>query len=273
MTLFGEAHAFSDVDRAGAGDEAAAYLRRMAERFHARRVEVLKTLDLGVGASFLDAGCGLGELVIEAAAQVGPGGFAVGVDLSAELIERAQAAADSSGSNAVFQVGDVTRLRFEDNTFDAVRCERVLQHLAEDAATSAVKEFVRVAKPGGRVYVSDAVHATHVVDCGDTEVFEAVVRQLKDSVQDPYAGIRLKRRLEVAGATITSWQMLVPQMDYTTWSQALGLEQRLESLVKTGTVDRSRAAAFVADLAERDAAGNFTAAAFACRALAVKTSR
>jgi SAM-dependent methyltransferase len=230
---------------------------------------LLKVIDLDAGGCFLDAGCGLGELIIEAAAHADPGSPAVGVP-SAELIERARVAAGGSESNAVFEVGDITCLPFGDNTFDALRCERILQHLDENAATAAVNEFVRVAKPGGRIYVSDAVPATHAVDCQDAELFEAVVGQLKDDVRDPYAGIRLKRRLELAGATIRSWEMLVPQMDYPTWSQALGLETRLETLVATGAIETARALAFIADLAERDAAGTFTAAAFGCRALAVK---
>jgi SAM-dependent methyltransferase len=49
----------------------------------------------------------------------------------------------------VYAVGDIAALDFPDETFDSVRSERVLQHLAEPDA--AVAELARVTVPGSRV--------------------------------------------------------------------------------------------------------------------------
>lgn len=46
MSIFGERHAFSDVDKAGASDSAAAYLQGMADHFRPQRLGDLDVLDL-----------------------------------------------------------------------------------------------------------------------------------------------------------------------------------------------------------------------------------
>jgi len=270
VSLFGERHAFSDVDKAGAADSAAAYLQGVADQFHVQRLEDLDALDLRAGSTFLDAGCGLGDIVLEVATRVAPGGSAVGVDFSGELIERAGATADAQRSDAHFEVGDVTRLRFDDASFDAVRCSRVFQHLEDTEADAAVAEFVRVTKPGGRILLVDAIQARHVVDCGDMEVFEAILDRLASHVRDPYAGIRLARRLQTANVTLKSFEAFLRLIPFQVWSHALGIDDHLAALVANGDVTERRAQAFIDDLAEREANGSLYAAASGARALAVK---
>lgn len=42
---------------------------------------------------------------------------------------------------------DITRIQFEDNTFDVILCSHVLEHVLDDQ--TAMSELFRVLKPGG----------------------------------------------------------------------------------------------------------------------------
>ena len=91
------------------------------------------------GARCLDVGCGDGR-----AAGVwltNKGVQYTGVDISHNAIKDAKAL----GLNAI-QIDDVTRLPFPDNSFDAVVCFEVLEHLFNPLL--AVQEMIRVMRPG-----------------------------------------------------------------------------------------------------------------------------
>jgi ubiquinone/menaquinone biosynthesis C-methylase UbiE len=106
------------------------------------------------GDALLDVGCGPGTISIELAGIVAPGAM-LGIDRSSDVIERARAAAASSGlDNIAFEVGDVYGLTFEDNHFDVVYAHQVLQHLSDPVA--ALMEMRRVLRPGGLLAVRDA---------------------------------------------------------------------------------------------------------------------
>ncbi|MFI9219413.1 methyltransferase domain-containing protein [Streptomyces werraensis] len=57
------------------------------------------------------------------------------------------------GTPVDYAVGDISSLDAPDGHYDGVRCERVLQHLPEPDA--AIRELIRVTRPGGRVCVID----------------------------------------------------------------------------------------------------------------------
>lgn len=110
---------------------------------------------LTAGMRILDCGCGPGSITLGFAEAVGPEGEAVGVDLSPRFIERAtELAAEKGVENASFRQGDVYALPFEDASFDAVFAHTLLVHLGDPLA--AVKEMVRVARPGGVIGLRDA---------------------------------------------------------------------------------------------------------------------
>jgi SAM-dependent methyltransferase len=73
---------------------------------------------------------GMGEVTRSLGDMVAPGGRAIGIDLSGELVERARERLGDA-SNVAYEIGDVTDLPFESETFDAAYCERVFQHLAD----------------------------------------------------------------------------------------------------------------------------------------------
>jgi SAM-dependent methyltransferase/predicted N-acetyltransferase YhbS len=117
-------------------------------RVRGAAMEILAPAD---GELLLDVGCGLGEVARELGTRVGPRGSVVAIDLSERMIDHARRRHD--GGPVTYAVGDIAALQYPDCHFDAVHSERVLQHVPDPDA--AVRELVRVTKPGGRVCIVD----------------------------------------------------------------------------------------------------------------------
>ena len=77
-------------------------------------------LGLRPGQRVLDVGCGAGPTTLELVRRVGPGGAAVGLDISEELLRAARARADAAGApNATFVHADAQTHTFDPGAFDA----------------------------------------------------------------------------------------------------------------------------------------------------------
>ncbi len=99
------------------------------------------------GLRVLDFGCGPGTVSVGLAKAVEPGELH-GVDMEESQIELARAVAESDRQgNAVFHVGDILHLPFEDGSFDVAHCHNVLMHIPDTQAV--LTEVKRVLKPGG----------------------------------------------------------------------------------------------------------------------------
>ncbi len=129
------------------------YTRRTAENSAAFLLPHLRS-----DAAVLDVGCGPGTITLGLARRAGR---AVGLDMSAEMVEAASSRAAREGvGNVTFEVGSAYGLPFDDGAFDVVHTHQVLQHLADPVA--ALVEFRRVLRPGGLVAVRDSDYATMV---------------------------------------------------------------------------------------------------------------
>ena len=107
--------------------------------------------------SLLDVGCGPGTITVDLAAVVAPGAV-VGIDPVASIIEQAQQLlVERSLPNCAFETGDSYQLEYADDSFDVVHAHQVLQHLREPV--DALREMLRVTKPGGILAVRDADYA------------------------------------------------------------------------------------------------------------------
>ena len=78
-----------------------------------------------------------------------------GVDLSEEMLRRAQAKVDKRGLSHVksLQVMDVAHLTFQDAMFDAVTAQFIITLVPEPEA--ALDQFARVLKPGGEIILAN----------------------------------------------------------------------------------------------------------------------
>jgi arsenite methyltransferase len=116
-----------------------------------------------VGVRVLDVGCGAGTDLLLAARQVGPTGRAIGIDMTAEMRERARTGARACGLEHVeVREGDATELPLDDASVDVVISNGVLNLVPEKERAFA--EIARVLKPGGRLQIADIVTGVELSD-------------------------------------------------------------------------------------------------------------
>jgi arsenite methyltransferase len=126
-------------------DNSQAVLRKLLKEFR----PPIEWLSLPAGGIALDVGCGPGNVTASLARAAGPGGLALGLDVSAAMLARAVHA--QSGPQVGFLRADAQRLPLRDTTVDAVVSIAALQHIPDPAA--ALAEMARVLRPDGRLAV------------------------------------------------------------------------------------------------------------------------
>lgn len=161
-------------------------------RWRSRAVDLAR---VGPGSRVLDIATGTGDLAIELAQRVSPGGEVVGSDFSEGMLARARIKAakafagialesygaargdamhahngsaanmtvlrgngDSGGEILRFEWGDGLELPYADNSFDAATNGFGLRNFSD--IQKGLREMVRVVRPGGRVVVLELTTPT-----------------------------------------------------------------------------------------------------------------
>jgi demethylmenaquinone methyltransferase/2-methoxy-6-polyprenyl-1,4-benzoquinol methylase len=141
---------------------------------------------LGPGSRVLDVATGTGDLAIELARRVAPGGEVVGSDFSEAMLARARTKPKPAGAELRFEWGDALELPFADGTFDAATVGFGARNFSDLARGLA--EMTRVVRPGGRVVVLEFTSPTRApLSLFYSLWFDRIVPLLGRLVGDPDA--------------------------------------------------------------------------------------
>jgi SAM-dependent methyltransferase len=221
--------------------------------------QIVSRLQIEPGRRYLDVGCGTGDDARAMAALVGPGGWVVGVDTSATMVEEANKRSAGMALPVEFRRADAAALDFADASFDGCRTERVLQHVAEPAAV--ITEMARVTKPGGRVVCLEPDWEALVVDAPDRVTTRRILNFRCDCYQSGWVGRQLPGLFKQAG--LTAIRVDLPSFalsDFNLADAVFELRVFAGRAVEAGRVTATAAAAWLDSLEQASTDGRFLVA-------------
>ena len=153
----------------------------------------MKLLDVGAGRASITASF----------ARLYPKSQITALDISEEALEPGRHFIKSQGiTNIGFAQGSVYSLSYADNTFDVVHASQVLTHL--DQPVKAIREMIRVCRPGGVVSFREAIIPTTTVYPRDQSIdrwLDLLLKQIAvDGSGEVSSGARLREWCLAAGA-------------------------------------------------------------------------
>ena len=124
---------------------------------------------LAPGERVLDVGSGAGTDSLVAAQMVGPSGSVHGIDMTPEMLAKARASAAALGAgNVEFVLGEAESLPFDDESFDVVLSNGVIDLVPDKDAV--YEEIHRVLAPGGRIQIADVTIQNPVSEEGRRKI-------------------------------------------------------------------------------------------------------
>jgi arsenite methyltransferase len=137
---------YPEAELARVPDESAASFAGVANHWQHGRI--------AAGETVLDLGCGAGTDLLIAAQMAGPAGRAIGIDMTASMLERARASAEAMGlTNVELHESLIESLPLADDSVDVLISNGVIDLVPDKDAVFA--EIDRVLRPGGRLQLAD----------------------------------------------------------------------------------------------------------------------
>jgi ubiquinone/menaquinone biosynthesis methyltransferase len=117
---------------------------------------LIKELPGANNSRCLDIACGTGDITFRLANKY-PSGQIIGLDLTEQMIDLANS--NNTFGNIKFVIGDMCRMKFEDNSFDIVTGGYALRNAPD--LEKALIEIKRVMKPGATAAILDFSKSPH----------------------------------------------------------------------------------------------------------------
>jgi len=124
---------------------------------HRWRERAADLAELQPGARALDVACGTGDLALELARRVGPGGEVVACDFSEQMLELARAKAADLATVRI-EWANALELPYRDDEFAAATVGFGVRNFAD--LERGLSELARVVRPGGKVVILEMTTPT-----------------------------------------------------------------------------------------------------------------
>ena len=222
------------------------------EQIRNLREEAAKRLRLERGQKVLDLGCGIGGATFPLAEIIGPAGLAVGVDISSAMIEVAARRANG-GVGIEFRVGEACAIPYADKFFDAARCERVFLYLPD--RMGAIREMMRVVKPGGRIVVMDTELDSTAVYSKKLTLTRKMTSIVAATMPNPNSARDLPALAKQAGLKDTRAETFAIATPYEFFLKVMA--GSLVKAAEAGTVARAEMDEWLEEQASLEASGDF----------------
>lgn len=249
---------FANVDGADGLQKFTQCLQLMAslEFFQSYKQTTFDWLQLFEGATVLEVGCGMGADAIALARHVGSTGKIVAIDRSQAILNHAIVHATGLNLPLEFVSADAQSLPFADNTFDRVRVDRTLQHIADPQ--KAIDEIARVLRPGGYLVAMEPDWETFIVESANNLLTRKLLNFWCDSFPTLWIGRRLLKYFRRAGLInmqIRPETLIVNELKLA--DQIFDLVQTAHGAVAAGIVSPSSAQDWLQELQQLDQAEEF----------------
>lgn len=207
-------------------------------------------LNLSNGLKIVDLGCGTGFFTRIIAEQVNAD--VTGIDINENLLDGAVKIADEQNLEIKYETGNITDIKYPDNTFDVVMCDIMLECFKDISVP--LKEMKRVCKTGGIVAAIEPFYQ------GNCEYYPEMDNEMKNlnlrySRADSNFGVgpMLPNLFNEAGLSdidLVSWlwgRIGYKTLDYITIDERIkGLEKEFSS-IKNNIRDRNQLTAVEKD--------------------------
>lgn len=250
---------FADVDAADTRDLVGRLdVMHALDFFKDYKRETFVLMGADAGRRLADIGCGTGEDAMALAELVGASGHVTGFDASTAMIDEARLRHGGRAANLDFVKASAEALGVPDGAFDAVRTDRVYIHLTDPMA--ALREAVRVVRPGGRVVVSEPDMASTWIATGLADVDLEFSRVVAQSVENFGAARSLYVMFRDAGLTNLHLDVrTLVVTDAAPVEKTINIKVISQAMRAEGRVATQRIDAWLEEVGQRAGDGRFLA--------------
>ncbi|WP_281268019.1 methyltransferase domain-containing protein [Methanospirillum stamsii] len=210
---------------------------------------------MNAGYTILDIGCGIGQDARNLVHLCSPEGNVIGSDISFSVLSKARN--DYAGHNISFCQMNGQYQAIKDNSCDAIREDRVLQHVINPK--QIIREMFRILKPGGRCVLFEPDWGAFLVDgYGSSRITRDILDFWSDKFACGHIGRKLRRMCLSVGFTDL---VVIPKTyiftDLAEAESIFTLSENAKLVAISGIVTAGDAEEYIRFLCNRDKEGKF----------------